>query len=90
MNPNWIVIVFAILYNSECNGARLLGVFPIPVRSHYTLAIKLMEGLAQAGHHVTIIAPFPAKDIPSNVSWEHVVVEGIAEKYYSESRKIIF
>ncbi|ERL83794.1 UDP-glycosyltransferase UGT5-like [Dendroctonus ponderosae] len=83
MNPTWVIFL-AILCNGGCNGARLLGVFPIPVRSHYTLAFKLMQGLAEAGHQVTVIAPFPAKNVPSNVSWEHVVVEGIAEEYHKK------
>lgn len=61
---------------------RILGVFPVPGRSHHILGSTLMRGLAQAGHDVTIIAPFKDDELPQlprNGSYREIVVEGLDE-----------
>lgn len=42
-------------------GYRVLGVFPIPMKSHYYVGRGLMQGLAERGHEVTVISPFKEK-----------------------------
>lgn len=39
----------------------VLGIFPLPFKSHYIGAETLMRSLAADGHHVTVISPFPQK-----------------------------
>lgn len=40
-------------------GYRILGLFPIPVSSHFTFIHPVMRGLAEAGHNVTVVSYFP-------------------------------
>ncbi|XP_065157190.1 UDP-glycosyltransferase UGT4-like [Atheta coriaria] len=42
---------------SEC--ANILGIFPIPSRSHAILGHKLLRGFAEHGHNVTMLTFFP-------------------------------
>lgn len=61
---------------------RILGVFPVPTRSHYFLGNALMKALAEAGHDVTIIAPFKDDQLPSlskNGSYREITLDGIEE-----------
>lgn len=66
--------------SSVCN-LRILGVFPIPQRSQYLLGHCLMKKLAEAGHNVTIIAPYRNEDPPlvNNGSYTEIVLYGIDE-----------
>lgn len=50
------------LFWSYVEAYRILGVFPIPAKSHFLIDTSLMEGLAEAGHDVTVIAPFRAEN----------------------------
>lgn len=61
---------------------RILGVFPVPTRSHYFLGSALMKALAEVGHDVTIIAPFKDDQLPSlskNGSYREITLDGIEE-----------
>lgn len=40
---------------------KILGVFPTTSRSHYYFGRALMQGLAAAGHEVTIVSPYKEK-----------------------------
>ncbi|KAJ8961044.1 hypothetical protein NQ314_005973, partial [Rhamnusium bicolor] len=41
--------------------AKILGIFPTPAASHFTLGFRLMKELADRGHEVTVVNPFPQK-----------------------------
>lgn len=69
-------VLFILLVNGS-NGYRILGVFPAPAYSHFSLASRLMKALAENGHDVTIIAPFPEKSPPKN--YREIVLEGLKE-----------
>jgi nucleoside-diphosphate-sugar epimerase len=56
---NVLVIVLSYLYVTD--GARILGVFPQPAKSHMTINSALMKELARRGHQVTVFSPFPEK-----------------------------
>lgn len=43
------------------DGANILGVFPMPAKSHMTVHSALMKELARRGHNVTVFSPFPEK-----------------------------
>jgi glucuronosyltransferase len=48
------------------HGARILGVFPFPARSHLIVHKPLMLELARRGHEVTVVSSFPEnKAIPN-------------------------
>jgi glucuronosyltransferase len=42
-------------------SAHILGIFPIPEKSHNIVFSALTHELARRGHQVTIISPFPEK-----------------------------
>lgn len=46
---------------SGVNSYRILGIYPVPSKSHYYVGHALMKGLALEGHEVTVISPFRVK-----------------------------
>jgi len=47
-------------------GAKVLGMFPFPARSHLIVQKALMFELARRGHEVTVVSSFPEnKAIPN-------------------------
>ena len=43
------------------DGANILRIFPMPIRSHMIVHSALMKELARRGHQVTVFSPFPEK-----------------------------
>ncbi|CAH0545938.1 unnamed protein product [Brassicogethes aeneus] len=65
-----LTISFALCLSfSICNvkSAKILGVFPMPSHSHYTLGITLMKELVSRGHEVTFISAFQQKNPIKNL-----------------------
>ncbi|XP_055904974.1 UDP-glycosyltransferase UGT5-like [Eupeodes corollae] len=65
-----VLIICAVL--SAANAYKILGISPTMARSHFFVGNALYKGLAEKGHEVTVISPFPLKkptknyrDIPS-------------------------
>jgi glucuronosyltransferase len=54
-----LFLVVFVLYG--VHAARILGIFPIPGRSHFTFCGTIMKELASRGHQVTVLSPFPQK-----------------------------
>ena len=54
-----IFVIFTIL--SVCKSYRVLGVFPLNVKSHNMVFEALMKGLAKRGHQIDVITQFPLK-----------------------------
>lgn len=52
-------IFLLIVGLQPCFGYRILGIFPMNVRSHLTICEHLMRGLARRGHQVDVVSPFP-------------------------------
>jgi hypothetical protein len=59
LGQQWKLILLLCLYGTE--GARILGIFPMPAKSHMTVHSALMKELARRGHEVTVFSPFPEK-----------------------------
>jgi hypothetical protein len=55
-----------LLLVTGSHGARILGVFPFPSKSHVTLLRVLMLELAGRGHQVTEVTPFPESKVVPN------------------------
>ena len=55
--------VLIILISSLCatDGANILGIFPVPAKSHMRVHSTLMKELARRGHQFTAFSPFPEK-----------------------------
>lgn len=60
----WIfptTVVFLLLCCAT-SGHRILGLFPHPGISHFQFFHPVMKALAEAGHEVTVVSHFPAKE----------------------------
>jgi hypothetical protein len=65
MSPAWLFVLILVPV-SMCRGAKVLGMFPFPARSHLIVQKALMYELARRGHEVTVVSPFPEnKAIPN-------------------------
>lgn len=58
------ILLLALLAVHLSEGARILGVFPYPSRSHSILGQALFTELAKRGHDVTYVSPYPFKTPP--------------------------
>jgi hypothetical protein len=48
-----------ILTIKSCESAKILALFPSPSRSQIVVMQALTKELAQRGHEVTMVSPFP-------------------------------
>jgi UDP-glucoronosyl and UDP-glucosyl transferase. len=60
MRPFFICVLLQCLLGYS-TGARILGIFPHVAKSHFMMSEVLMKGLANRGHEVLVISPFPQK-----------------------------
>lgn len=61
-----IIIIVSAMKSEFCDGARILGIFPLSGRSHFTVGEQLMKILAKNGHQVDMISHYPQKKPVSN------------------------
>lgn len=57
----WNILLVFLVAISATESAKILGVFPMSVHSHYTVGFTLLKELADRGHEVTMINTFPQK-----------------------------
>lgn len=62
---NLFCSIFLYLSVSWVQSAKILGVFPYPSKSHSILGQALFVELANRGHSVTYLSPFPFKSSPN-------------------------
>lgn len=60
-------------------GYRILGVFPVPLKSHYYLGRALMQGLVDRDNEVTVISPFKEKNPIKN--YNEIFIENSYERF---------
>lgn len=65
-----------------CDGAKILGIWPMPAPSHFILGERLFKSLAARGHEVSMISPFPQKTPIKN--WRDINLDGLAEDFKSK------
>ena len=56
-----IVAITIVIRGEFSDGYRILGVFPLNGKSHFTMLEMLMKSLAKKGHQVDVINHFPLK-----------------------------
>ncbi|XP_065223884.1 UDP-glucosyltransferase 2-like [Planococcus citri] len=49
-------------------GAKILGIFPLPYKSHFATTSSVMKSLVDAGHEVTMVSPFASELVKENYS----------------------
>jgi glucuronosyltransferase len=62
------ILITLITYQSATEGANILGIFPMPIKSHMTVHSALVKELARRGHQVTVFSPFPEKYPIQNIT----------------------
>lgn len=60
MRSNAVLIFLTLGFCSCAIGSRILGLFPVPIRSHYVFYEKLLVALSHRGHTVDVITHFPS------------------------------
>ncbi|XP_043467681.1 UDP-glucosyltransferase 2-like [Leptopilina heterotoma] len=56
------IITSVIIKSNNCDGARILGLFPLNAKSHFILGEQIMKILAKNGHQVDVVSHFPQKE----------------------------
>jgi glucuronosyltransferase len=65
MSPAWLLMLL-LMPVAIIRGAKVLGVYPFPARSHLMVQKALIFELARRGHEVTVVSSFPEnKAIPN-------------------------
>lgn len=59
---NTLLFLLTIGTLKICSGYRILGIYPLPIRSHFIIINQLLKGLADKGHQVDLISIFPEKE----------------------------
>lgn len=65
---SWTVLVIVLCATSLTHSYNILGIFPTKASSHFRLGWTLMQGLADAGHNVTLICPYDRPTYDSNLT----------------------
>ncbi|EAT45644.1 AAEL003099-PA [Aedes aegypti] len=69
-------------------GAKILGVLPTGGKSHFYIGAGYLKTLAEAGHDVTVISPFPLKNAPKN--YRDIELTGFLEEFEKEYDQNLF
>ncbi|XP_014261181.1 uncharacterized protein LOC106673546 [Cimex lectularius] len=75
MSPVLIIVMF-INFSS---GANILGFFYFPVPSHHNVFRPILNELANRGHNVTYVSPFPYK--PASANMRHIMIENHRDEF---------
>lgn len=59
----YFILAFQIYAN---DGAKILGIFPLPAKSHFTFDNAIMKSLIDVGHEITVITSFPEQAAAQN------------------------
>lgn len=61
-----LVLLICCTLHGVIGAYKILGIYPVPSKSHYFVGQALLEGLAEDGHEITIISPFITKTPSTN------------------------
>lgn len=73
------ILTVLLLLSLSCGvfGAKILAIFHFPCKSHHILGSTLLKNLADRGHQVTMVSPFPFKEQIKN--YRDVDITGMLE-----------
>ncbi|XP_063902949.1 UDP-glycosyltransferase UGT5-like [Zophobas morio] len=61
----YLVITLTLIGTiSVSESANILGIFPLPGKSHYVMFERVLKRLAEVGHHVDVATHFISKEVP--------------------------
>ena len=61
----FLLSIFALNFGA-INGYKILGLFPLNVKSHFLMFESVMKGLAKRGHQVVVVSHFPLEKSLNN------------------------
>ncbi|XP_028168266.1 UDP-glucuronosyltransferase 2B2-like [Ostrinia furnacalis] len=70
MQSSTILVLISIILMNSVNCARILGIFPMPSRSHQIVFQSYTKELAKRGHELVVVSPdpFPPDTRPENLT----------------------
>ncbi|XP_030745462.1 UDP-glucuronosyltransferase 2C1-like [Sitophilus oryzae] len=69
--------------------ARILGVFPMSSGSHHILVYKLMKGLADAGHDITMVTPYEQENMPKTKgNYSEIILDEMRELISAQHKNL--
>lgn len=73
MKPlTFLALFLGLALITQSQGARILGIFPSPSKSHVLIHCAVADTLAEAGHDVTVLATVPNMFQKSKYKFIHV------------------
>ncbi|CAO1424233.1 unnamed protein product [Diamesa tonsa] len=84
-----LFLIVISLWLSIANAYKILGVFPLYGKSHFTLGNAVMKSLIDDGHEITMISAFPSK-IPQHNYRDISIVDDENEKMKNNMRDPFF
>lgn len=54
----WLFLC-ATVFCTVVNGAKILAIFPVPVKSHFVMTKTILTALAKNGHEIDLYTIFP-------------------------------
>ena len=61
-----VVVLIILMTINQSFGSRILFLFPTPSKSHMVIVHALSTALAERGHNVTVLSPFPLSKTVKN------------------------
>ncbi|XP_055852083.1 UDP-glycosyltransferase UGT5-like [Episyrphus balteatus] len=83
----WGTVLLFIAIIGGANTYKILGIFPSMLKSHFFIGSSLMKGLAEKGHQVTVISPFPQKKPLNN--YHDVVTSKVLDIFKDRSNNTV-
>ncbi|KAG5871161.1 hypothetical protein JTB14_016311 [Gonioctena quinquepunctata] len=70
-------LIFLIQMICVVNSYKILCVFTLPAKSHFTIGNALVQGLVSAGHDVTTVTSFEVENTSKNENLRSIVLTGL-------------
>lgn len=83
MDSKKVLISLILLCAGVSESYKILGIFHTSSKSHYIAGGALMKGLAEKGHDVTVISPYPQEKQLKN--FHDVAVLGVEQLIAGEN-----
>jgi len=71
-----IALLFSCLISID--GLKILGVLPVPSKSHWLIGHEMIKSLVDAGHEATVVTTFPLKSPIKN--YEEIDISDLVRK----------
>lgn len=78
-----VLILCLVLMWGGGEGAKILGMFHLPIKSHHILGDVLLGALADKGHDVTMITPYA--DDGGRKGYRTIGLDGVLDQKQGES-----